>query len=258
MLRSSDRPPARDRDVRAAVEHARHPARPPARVSRPYRAADGAAARLVDRRAPELAALPCRRCCCSRSSRTRSSTASSLRSAAAVVDVSAKREGTTLVLAWWTPASALRPTRKSDSGGIGLANLRARLAAMFGSAARVAHQRQCARGYARDDHDSVAMSEGASAAIIADDEPRLAEYLPAPRGAWPDLVIAGDRVQRSGSAGADRRRGAGHRLSRHPDARPHRDSTSREARTATCTSCSSRRSISTRSRRSSARRSITC
>lgn len=51
------------------------------------------------------------------------------------VDVCAKRDGTTLVLTVADTGLGVAPTRKSGSGGIGLANLRARLAAMFGSAA---------------------------------------------------------------------------------------------------------------------------
>ena len=58
-------------------------------------------------------------------------------------------------------------------------------------------------------------------AIIADDEPRLAEYLRERLAAlWPELVIVGRRgaTAREAQALLDAR-SAGHRVPRHPHAR---------------------------------------
>lgn len=51
------------------------------------------------------------------------------------VDVSARRDGSTLVLTVADTGLGVSPTRSADSSGLGLANLRARLSTLFGEAA---------------------------------------------------------------------------------------------------------------------------
>ena len=51
------------------------------------------------------------------------------------VEVSARRDGATLVLTVVDTGLGVSPTRSADSSGLGLANLRARLSTLFGDAA---------------------------------------------------------------------------------------------------------------------------
>ena len=96
-------------------------------------------------------------------------------------------------------ACARRAIRRPP--GLGLPNLRARLAALYGNAAALDARRQRADGHARHDRFPFAwpmpmatdrVPAGRTTAIIADDEPRLADYLKSRLAAlWPELVIAG-------------------------------------------------------------------
>ena len=134
------------------------------------------------------------------------------------------------------------------STGIGLANLRARLAALYGGEARMTIAENAPRGVrvtmrlrSTTAAPTVAAGErdARPTAIVADDEPRLAEALVERlRRAWPELDHRRRRRERSRGARAHRRRIAGRRVPRHPDARASPASRSRARRAATSTSCS--------------------
>ena len=114
--------------------------------------------------------------------------------AGGLVRIGARREDSLLVLTVADNGLGFRTTRGDGTGGLGLANLRARLESLYGARARMTIEDTPAGndGDARPPHRRGAMSEAAPRALIADDEPHLAGYLRERLAAiWPELDIVG-------------------------------------------------------------------
>ena len=154
---------------------------------------------------------------------------------------------------WRTPAAAsARGAHARAAQGVGLPNMRERLAALYGPRGRFtlrARRRRAARarplGTARSSPpDRAALTT----ALIAEDEPMLRAQLKARLAeAWPELALVGEAENGGEALALIEAHAPGHRVPRHPHAGAERASTWRAPSAAARTSCSSPPTTNTRS-----------
>ena len=125
-----------------------------------------------------------------------------------------------------TPGAGSQPGSRTDGQGVGLTNIRERLAALYGSRGPLHARAGCTARHARD-AVGAARSTGRDVlgvrsmptALIAEDEPMLRAQLKARLAeAWPELDDGRRSRERRAGTGAGRRVQTRRRIPRHPDA----------------------------------------